>query len=213
MATASSFQESHPRGRGRGLYLRHEVRVVTAHKGSGSCKLRSRLSHSKARSRSNFLRTNLRSCACGGFLVAWFLPVMAFSPTLKEVRDAKYKPGQVWSYKTRSGEDASTLTILRVEEDQKKRRIVHIRVDHIRLRNCTGGPEPDTAQHMPFARDALDSSVTKLLRTDSVPDYEDGYRQWREGWDAGKAGVYTVSVAAAVDVMQQSFSQGLGCAM
>ncbi len=34
----------------------------------------------------------------------------------KEVSDEKYKPGQVWSYKTRTNESESTLTILRVEK-------------------------------------------------------------------------------------------------
>jgi len=130
---------------------------------------------------------------------------------LKEVSDPKYKPGQVWSYKTRSGEEQSTLTILRVEEWTEKKRIVHIRVDRIRLRNCTGGPEPDNVQHMPFAREALDASVIKVIRSGEVPDYRDGYQEWRKAWDARQAGVYTITVAAAVDVMQENFRQGLGC--
>lgn len=58
---------------------------------------------------------------------------------LKEVSDDKYKPGQVWSYKTRADEHESTLTILRVEQGPEKKRIVHIRVDHVQLTNCTGG--------------------------------------------------------------------------
>ena len=94
--------------------------------------------------------------------------------SLREVHDEKYKPGQVWSYKTRSNEQESTLTILRVEETQEKKRIVHIRVDHIQLTDCTGGPAPDTFEHMPFAKDALDESVTKVVRTGAVPDFRGG---------------------------------------
>jgi hypothetical protein len=147
-------------------------------------------------------------------LLAWAtaLVALAHGPqlTLKEITDTKYKPGQVWSYKTRPSEEKSTLTVLRIES-ASSRTIVHIRVDNIHLRNCLGGPEPDKFEHMPFARDALDKSVSKLLRSVDVPDYKEGYSEWRKAWDAGKAGVYTVSIAQALDVAQATFDQGLGC--
>jgi hypothetical protein len=131
--------------------------------------------------------------------------------SLKEVADSKYKPGQVWSYKTRHGEESSTLTVLRVEATKEKR-IVHIRVDKIRLKNCRGGNEPETFEHMPFSREALEESVIANLRTVRVPDFHDGYSEWRSGWDAGKAGIYTISVSAAIEVAQKTLDQGLGCA-
>jgi hypothetical protein len=130
---------------------------------------------------------------------------------LKEVKDDKYQPGQVWSYKSRPGEESSTLTILRVEESPQGKRIVHIHVDGIRLKNCTGGPAPDTVAHMPFARESLDASVTQQIRKGSVPPFKDGYSDWRKGWDEGKAGFYTITVAQAVDTMQATFAHGLGC--
>ena len=105
-------------------------------------------------------------------MITNLFPPKASSANLREVTDPKYKPGQVWSYQTRPGEDASTLTVLRVEEAPEKKRIVHIRVDRIQLKNCAGGPGPDTAGHMPFAREALDASVIKVLRTGDVPDYK-----------------------------------------
>jgi hypothetical protein len=147
-------------------------------------------------------------------LVAWAatLVALAKNPQLKleETTDPKYKPGQVWSYKTRPGEENSTLAVLRIES-AGGRTIVHIGVDNIRLRNCLGGPEPDKLEHMPFARGALDQSVSKLLKSVEVPDYKEGYTEWRNAWEAGKAGFYTVSVAKALDVAQATFDQGLGC--
>jgi hypothetical protein len=138
--------------------------------------------------------------------------VAAKSPKgfLKEVTDPKYKPGQVWSYKTRPGEKNSTLTVLRVEAVGAKR-IVHIRVDKIRLKNCLGGPEPDNIEHMPFSREALDQSVIASVRTVPLPNFESGYHEWRTAWNAGKAGFYTITVAEAVEVSQKTFSKGLGC--
>lgn len=50
--------------------------------------------------------------------------------------------GQTWHYNARHGEEKSTLSVLKVES-LPKGIIIHIRVDGIRLRNCTGGPEPN----------------------------------------------------------------------
>jgi hypothetical protein len=149
--------------------------------------------------------------------ISWlFLAVAAMSfsgkaSALKEVKDDKYKPGQVWSYKTRAEEQASTLTILRVDELADKKRIVHIRVEHIHLKNCRGGPAPEAFEHMPFAKDALDTSTVKLLNTGPVPDFKNGYSEWRSAWDANNAGYYTITVAQALDVSQKTFDQGIGC--
>src|SRR5215471_15716123 len=137
------------------------------------------------------MRQRVKMFVCLGLIIAALCWPKSFDTKLKEVSDPKYKPGQVWTYTTRPGEEQSTLTILRVEELSDKKRIVHIRVDHIRLKNCTGGPEPDNVQHMPFVRYALDASVIKLIRSGDVPDYEEGYSEWRNAWDTHKAGFYT----------------------
>ena len=146
---------------------------------------------------------------CVVILVLTFLG--AAKGALRTVNDEKYKPGQVWSYKTRVGEEKSTITILRVEELADKKRIVHIRVDQIHLKNCRGGPEPESFEHMPFAREALDSSTVKLLNTGPVPDFKNGYSEWRSAWDANNAGIYTITVLEALDVSQATFDKGLGC--
>lgn len=128
-------------------------------------------------------------------------------PAPEPAKDDKFQPGQVWQYKTRSGEEKSFLTILRVES-LPVGTIIHIRVDKVRLRNCTGGPEPDKFEHMPFAVDAMRRSITKLLKKNSeVPDFRDGYDEWRRSC----GGVYTITVAEAIEVAEATFSSGLGC--
>ncbi|HMK29070.1 MAG TPA: hypothetical protein VK473_05240 [Terriglobales bacterium] len=99
------------------------------------------------------------------------------------------------------------MTILRIETLPTVGTILHVRVDHVRLRNCAGGPEPDTFQHMPFTRDAIEHSVTKLEKKSvTIPDLG-GYEQWRA--DCG--GVYTITVAEAIQVAEYTFNKGLGC--
>ena len=124
------------------------------------------------------------------------------------IKDSKFRPGQVWIYKNRVGEEKSFLTILTVESLPQLGTIVHIRVDKIRLWNCTGGPEPDNFQHMPFTREAIERSVTKLQKESSdIPDHQAGYDEWR----GACGGVYTITVAEAVSAGEATFRKGLGC--
>jgi len=144
--------------------------------------------------------------ALPAFLVSKAADKKCISPTPMD--DPKFHAGQVWQYKTRPGEEDSFVTILRVESLGKKT-IIHVRVDKVRLKNCAGGPEPDTIEHMPFAREAIESSVTKLLKEDSkIPDFRAGYDDWRNAC----GGVYTISIAEAVKADQLTFNQNLGCA-
>jgi len=129
-------------------------------------------------------------------------------PLPEAVKDSKFRPGQVWEYKTRSGEEKSSLTVLRVESLPKVGTVIHVRVDNVRLKNCTGGPEPNTIEHMPFIRDAVERSVTKLLKEGSgVPDFRAGYDEWRKAC----GGAYSVAVSEAVELDEVTLRKNLGC--
>lgn len=96
---------------------------------------------------------------------------------------------------------------MRIEAVPKIGTIIHIRVDKVRLRNCTGGPEPHNFQHMPFTREAVERSITELVKESSeIPDYKAGYDEWHKAC----GGVYTITVAEAVAVAEATFSKGLG---
>jgi hypothetical protein len=60
---------------------------------------------------------------------------------------------------------------------------------------------------MPFAREAIERSVTKLERRELFPDFQDGYNEWRNAC----GGVYTITVAEAVKVSEETFRKNLGC--
>lgn len=128
-------------------------------------------------------------------------------PKPTAVEDSKFHPGQVWKYKTREQEKDSRLTVLRVESRTKLGTIVHIAVSHVRLRNCLGGPEPDTIEHMPFTKEALERSVTSMVRAESEIPSMQGYDEWLRVC----GGVYTIAVAEAVEVAEKTFRSGLRC--
>jgi len=57
--------------------------------------------------------------------------------------------------------------------------------------------------HLPFSEAAIEKSVTALLADSApLPAFEDGYREWRTAYEAGEAGVFTVSVAEAVSFIE-----------
>jgi len=109
-----------------------------------------------------------------------------------------YAAGQVWEYRTRAAEPESLLKIQQVEKDPNGTAIYHVSVIGVRL---PGGAMP----HLPVSRETLDASVTRLSpRTPAFPDPSEGISIWREN----KGGVFTVSIAEALDFVDQAIAQG-----
>jgi hypothetical protein len=113
----------------------------------------------------------------------------------------RFKPGQVWTYHTRPGEEDSRLLVVKVEPHDKLGTIVHIRVEGVAQKN-PHAPEgvSSVIHHMPFAAEAISKSVIELTASDvPVPtSFEEGYGIWKEAFDQGKAGVFTITVAESI---------------
>jgi len=107
-----------------------------------------------------------------------------------------FAPGQVWRYATREGEEQSRVHILRIDTHPKTgHEIVHIAISGART----------SIGHAPISRDALERSGLSLeAKSAPLPDFEEGYRIWRDDFDAGNAGVFTVSVAEIVDFIDNT---------
>lgn len=126
---------------------------------------------------------------------------------LKDTTESKFKVGQVWSYKTRPGEKDSAFVVVKVESHPKLGNIVHVSLRGLRMRRPDGELISEVG-HMPFSEEALAESAVKIVREKGeLPDFEEGYKIWREAFDAGEAGVYTVSLARAVQVMEDTLNQ------
>ena len=135
-------------------------------------------------------------------------PATKTCPSPLTATDSTYAPGQVWSYKARDGESESTITILRVESLPKIGIIVHVRIDGIRLRNCSGGGSPTTIQHAPFTKESIDKSVLRLeSKKVELPDFEEGYSNWK----ANCGGVYTITIAEMLQAGELTLNGGKSC--
>ncbi len=110
---------------------------------------------------------------------------------------SKFHAGQVWAFTPPTNQPNARLTILRVESDPKLGTIVHIAISGVSY-----GDGQTQIQHLPFAESAVERSVTTLERESGpVPDFAEGYQMWRQAFDAGKGGVFTITVTEAFDVV------------
>lgn len=87
--------------------------------------------------------------------------------------------------------------ILKVEEGGKLGTIVHIALSGLNY-----GDGQTRIPHLPFAESAIEKSVVSLEQESGpIPDFSEGYRLWREAFDAGKGGVFTISAAEAFEAV------------
>lgn len=130
------------------------------------------------------------------------------APVLADVTDAKFRVGQSWNYQTRPHDVGSTFTIVKVEASEKLGTIVHISLRGLKLKNPHHPNQwSDTVSHMPFSLAAVERSVTDLAEENvALPDFQEGYDQWRLAFDAGRGGVFTLAVAEAVEGMEEAMN-------
>ena len=63
--------------------------------------------------------------------------------------------------------------------------------------------------HMPFSEAAIDSSVTeKLGEITEMPDFQKGYTEWRNSFEAGKAGIFSMPVGKSVEYIETTMIEG-----
>jgi hypothetical protein len=118
----------------------------------------------------------------------------------------KFAAGQTWTYKTRPEESDSRLTIVRIDDDAEYGTIVHIFISDVAIPNANA-PEGKTTYiaHMPYAEESLEDCVIAMESESSeLPAYEEGYKLWREAFESGDAGVFTVPVVEAISFVEQS---------
>jgi hypothetical protein len=120
------------------------------------------------------------------------------------------KEGECWSYATRPGEEASFLVMRKIETLPKIGEVIHISIFGLKIKSPSApNGFTDQAGHVPIAGANLRSSLKERVQR-SIPDadWKEGYRMWREAYDAGKGGVFTKSVSECVGFMEEALNHG-----
>ena len=124
-------------------------------------------------------------------------------------RAADFAEGQVWSYKTRAGEEASTCLINKIESDSKLGPIYHISVFGVTIKNSRA-PSGITTDlpHFPVSKKTLDESLIKVVsKSKTNPAYLEGYQEWKSAFDEGNAGIFNIPVSEIVSVVEKAINQ------
>ena len=125
---------------------------------------------------------------------------------MPEKKDSIYQAGQIWSYKTRPGEEDSTLIIVKTEYyDEVIGNVVHISVTGVTIKNPNvEGGIIDNVPHMPFSESAITASAVKLIdQGGDLPSFEHGYNKWKNASE----GVFTIQVSEAIEGVELGLNQ------
>lgn len=120
-----------------------------------------------------------------------------------------FEVGQIWEYKTRPNEIGSRLTIVKIDVLPSDVTIIHISLDGLKIKS-PGAPKgiSEIASHLPLIDVSVRESVTKFVGTTTdLPDFEEGYEMWKEAFDSGKGGYFTITVDKCVEYMEAAINQ------
>lgn len=131
--------------------------------------------------------------------------------------DDHFRFGQVWTYRTRPGEEASLVVIGPVERLGGDATVVHVQIVGVAIPNphLTSGEGVQTqVGHAPISKEALASSVVDLVDGGNVEaDFDlfmEGYATWRRAFEEEGAGFWTVSLAEIVGFLESALAQSRG---
>lgn len=111
------------------------------------------------------------------------------------------KVQQVWKYKTREIEKNSTVQIVKIE-NVGGNEVIHLRINDVHFKKDIN--TPSTVHHIPMDKEVFKNSITKLTGYKKVDaSYEDGYMQWREAFESGKGGIFTIGISEVMETLDQ----------
>ncbi len=115
-----------------------------------------------------------------------------------------FAPGQRWTYRTRPGEETSTLMVLGRDQSAAGQVAVSIRIEDIVLRPPIGGTITEL-MHAPIEETALRQSVTELLQEGlPLPSDLGSYETWRLEFEKGGAGAFDLPLADTLDLIDRA---------
>jgi hypothetical protein len=119
-----------------------------------------------------------------------------------------FQPGQVWTYRTRPGEENSRLVVCQVDWDIHFGFTVHVAIDGVAIKSrFERSGLMDSVPHMPFAEEALKNSVVQMVASSApLPAYQERYRSWKRAFDDGEAMGWTVTVAECLDGLERALA-------
>ena len=121
-----------------------------------------------------------------------------------------YREGQVWNYKTRDHEAGSTFYIMKVDELETGQKVYHLKLEGLAIRSplLEGGVQT-SMPHCPVGIETLEASATELVSQQGDVEVDWGaYQYWREAYEAGEGGWFTVPLDQVVAFLESMVQPG-----
>ncbi len=120
---------------------------------------------------------------------------------------SQFEPGQVWRMKGRLQDPDPHVLILAIAETARLGPVYSIAISGVAIPNpAIEGGVQEMLPHAPVTKDVLTVGITELVASDGPladdPGFEESYWQWREPFDRGEAGVFTIPLAEILDVVE-----------
>ena len=117
--------------------------------------------------------------------------------------DKHLEVGQCWYFDDKK---EAYLYILKIEELVPNVIFCHVAIEGLHI-NGPDGRILHTAGHLPFEYESVQKSVTEMRSANEpLPDFQDGYQQWKAAFDQQKAGVYNISVSESLELIEKMFN-------
>lgn len=119
----------------------------------------------------------------------------------------KIEKGQVWSYRTRKGEEHSLLTIIDIQ-NLSNSKIAHVSIDGIEIKDFkTGDVLSYSISHLPIDLEILKVALRELKFYTEISENE-GYLYWKAEYEKGKAGIWSIDIVEVIEMTERSSNDG-----
>lgn len=120
----------------------------------------------------------------------------------------RFAAGQLWTYRTREGEESSRAIVLHVEEFPSLGCVAHVALVDLAIRcPSSEGGFLQTLRHLPVAASSLHESLCELqLDGLRLPDPDEICGEWRRAFETSGAGCWTLPLAEIVQAIEDGFA-------
>ena len=140
---------------------------------------------------------------------SYFFALSAVIAMTSNAQAREFEAGQLWSYKTRPGDESSLVLINLVESVPKLGTVYHISVLKVHMPSWADNSRPEIdLPHFPVLKETLEKSLIAHVGERAPLDaYRNGYDTWRSAFDATRAGAFTVSVAEVISMVEETIEK------
>jgi hypothetical protein len=120
-----------------------------------------------------------------------------------------YRVGEVWTFRSAPLPE-SRVVIGKIDAHERFDQVFSVSIKTVPLATGAGGEiRVSDISHVPVMKSVLDTSLLEQVGIGEPSEaFAEGYGQWREAFDSGKAGVFTIEISKVIETINQVWSKG-----